>query len=174
MDHRARPLNAAEGPPTRETPDDKEVGPMYKKILAAVDGTSHGAAVVEAVASLAKLTGAEVQVIHIRPSQVIGGVIASTVVPVEETDESRQVVDAAVARLRGDGITADGEVDEGLREELAAILIDRAEELGSDLIAVGPGHYSGISGLLHPSVSRGVAKVAPVSVLLVRGEGEAA
>ncbi|BBB02069.1 hypothetical protein RVR_9777 [Actinacidiphila reveromycinica] len=143
---------------------------MYKKILAAVDGTSHGAAVVEAVASLAKLTGAEVQVIHIRPSQVIGGAIASTVVPVEESDESRRVVDEAVARLRGEGITADGEVDEGLREELAAILTERADALGSDLIAVGPGHYSGISGLLHPSVSRGVAKVAHVSVLLVRAD----
>jgi nucleotide-binding universal stress UspA family protein len=148
---------------------------MYKNILATVDGSSHGDAVVETVASLAKLTGASVQVIHIRPSQVIGGAISSTVVPVEEREESRRVVDEAVARLGAEGVTADGEVDEGLREELAAILIERAEALGSDLIAVGPGHYTGVSGFLHPSVSRGVAKQSPVSVLLVRSaDGDAA
>ncbi|WNI16424.1 universal stress protein [Actinacidiphila sp. ITFR-21] len=143
---------------------------MYKNILTAVDGSAHGTAVLDAVASLAKLTEGKVHVIHILPSEVISGGITSTVVPVEEIAQSRQVVDDAVARLRDEGITADGEVDEGLRGELAAILVDRAEALGSDLIVVGPGHYSGISALLHPSVSRGVAKSSPVSVLLVRSE----
>jgi nucleotide-binding universal stress UspA family protein len=140
---------------------------MYKKILAAVDGSDHGEAVLDAVTELVKLTGGTVHVIHIRPSQVLGGGLATTVAPIEEAEESRKVLDDALARLRGAGVTADGEVDEGLREDLAAILVERAEQLGSDLIAVGPGHYSGISALLHPSVSRGVAKAAQVSVLLV-------
>jgi nucleotide-binding universal stress UspA family protein len=144
---------------------------MYKNILTAVDGSAHGAAVLDAVSSLAKLTGGRVHVIHIRPSAIIaGGLTGGAVVPVEETAEGRQVVDEAVARLRADGVTADGEVDEGLRQDLAAILVERAEALGSDLIAVGPGHYSGISALLHSSVSQGVAKTSPVSVLLVHSE----
>jgi|GEM_PF-2211738 nucleotide-binding universal stress UspA family protein len=147
---------------------------MYKKILAAVDGSDHGDAVIDAVAGLAKLTGGTVHVVHIRPSQVLGGGLATTVAPVEEAEESRKVLDDALARLREAGVTADGEVDEGLREDLAAILVERAEEVGSDLIAVGPGHYSGISALLHPSVSRGVAKTAHVSVLLVHGSAEQA
>ena len=68
---------------------------MYKKILTAVDGSSHGDAVLEAVASLAKLTGAAVHVIHIRPSQIIAdGLTGGTVVQVEESAESRLVVDA--------------------------------------------------------------------------------
>lgn len=145
---------------------------MYKSILAAVDGSAHGAAVLEATASLAKLTGAAAHVIHIRPSQVISGGLTSTVVPTEEGDESRRVVEEALARLRAEGITADGEVDEGLREDLAAILVERAGQIGADLIAVGPGHYSGIAALLHPSVSRGVARQAQVSVLLVHSEAE--
>ncbi|SFE32323.1 Nucleotide-binding universal stress protein, UspA family [Actinacidiphila alni] len=143
---------------------------MYKNILAAVDGSAHGGAVLDAVSALAKLTGGAVHVIHVRPSQVISSGISGTVVPTEEREESRQVVDDALARLRADGITAEGEVDEGLREDLAAILVERAEALGSDLIAVGPGHYSGIAALLHPSVSRGVAKTSKVSVLLVHSE----
>jgi nucleotide-binding universal stress UspA family protein len=143
---------------------------MYKHILAAVDGSAHGSAVLDAVSSLAKLTGGAVHVIHIRPSQVISGGVTSTVVPVEEREESRKVVDDALVRLRAEGITADGEVDEGLREDVAAILVERAETLGSDLIAVGPGHYSGIAALLHPSVSRGVARTSHVSVLLVHSE----
>jgi nucleotide-binding universal stress UspA family protein len=144
---------------------------MYKKILAAVDGSEHGTAVLDTVASLAKLGGASVHVIHIRPDQVVpGGITAGVVVSTEEADESRAVVDEALDRLRAEGITADGEVDEGLREELAAILVERAEVLGSDLIAVGPGHYRGIAAFLHASVSNGVAKNAPVSVLLVRGQ----
>lgn len=144
---------------------------MFKRILAAVDGTPHSAAVVETVGSLAKATGAGVHVIHIRPSQVIGvGLTGGAVVTVEEAAEGRQVVDEALARLRAAGVAAEGEVDEGVREDLAAILVDRAAELGSDLIAVGPGHYHGIAALLHVSVSNGVAKTAPVSVLLVRSE----
>jgi nucleotide-binding universal stress UspA family protein len=143
---------------------------MYKNILTAVDGSAHGSAVLDAVSSLAKLTGGIVHVIHVRPSQVIAGGITGTVVPVEERAEGQQVVAEALARLRADGITADGEVDEGLREDLAGILVERAEALGSDLIAVGPGHYSGIAALLHVSVSRGVAKTSPVSVLLVHSE----
>ncbi|MFI1095698.1 universal stress protein [Streptomyces sp. NPDC020917] len=144
---------------------------MYKKILAAVDGSEYGTAVLDTVASLAKLSGASVHVIHIRPDQVVaGGITAGVVVSTEEADESRTLVNEAVDRLRSEGITAEGEVDEGLREELAAILVERAEALGSDLIAVGPGHYRGISAFLHASVSSGVAKHAPVSVLLVRGQ----
>ena len=107
---------------------------MYKNILTAVDGSAHGAAVLDAVSSLAKLTGGRVHVIHIRPSAIIaGGLTGGTVVPVEETAEGRQIVDEAVARLRADGVTADGEVDEGLRQDLASILVERAEALGSDL-----------------------------------------
>ncbi|WUH89217.1 universal stress protein [Streptomyces sp. NBC_00433] len=143
---------------------------MYKNILAAVDGTPHGAGVLDTAASLAGLTGASVHVIHIRPTQVITDGISGGAYATEEAAEGRQVVEDALARLRADGITADGEVDEGLREDLAGILVDRAAALGSDLIAVGPGHYSGISALLHSSVSRGVAKASPVSVLLVRTE----
>ncbi|SDN53236.1 universal stress protein [Actinacidiphila guanduensis] len=144
---------------------------MYKKILAAVDGSAHGNAVLDSVAELAKLTGGTVHVIHIRPSLVYDAGLATSVVPTEDAAEGQTVVDEALAVLREKGITAEGEVDEGLREDLAAILVERAEALGSDLIAVGPGHYSGISALLHPSVSRGVAKTARVSVLLVHSEG---
>ena len=144
---------------------------MYKNILAAVDGTVHGEAVLDAVAPLAKLTGATVHVIHIRPIQVVGGGFApSAVVSAEEDADGQRVVDRALARLRGDGVTAEGEVDDGLRAELADILVDRAKALGSDLIAVGPGHYSGIAALLHASVSQDVARIAPASVLLVRSE----
>ncbi|SEO91771.1 universal stress protein [Actinacidiphila rubida] len=143
---------------------------MYKKILAAVDGSDNGQAVLDTVASLAKLSGASVHVIHIRPDQVVaGGITAGVVVSTEEANEGTEVVEAALTRLRAEGIAAEGEVDEGLREELAAILVERAEALGSDLIAVGPGHYRGFSAFLHASVSNGVAKNAPVSVLLVRG-----
>ncbi|WP_333767098.1 universal stress protein [Streptomyces sp. IBSBF 2435] len=143
---------------------------MYKNILAAVDGTTHGAGVLDTVASLAALTGGQVHVIHIRASRVITDGISGGLYTAEDPAEGRQVLDEALARLRAAGITAEGEVDEGLREDLAAILVERADALGSDLIVVGPGHHSGISALLHASVSRGVAKAASVSVLLVRGE----
>jgi nucleotide-binding universal stress UspA family protein len=143
---------------------------MYKNILATIDGTPHGAAVLDTVSSLAKLTGASVHVVHIRPSQIITDGISGAVVTAEEPAEGRQVLEEALARLREDGVGAAGEVDEGLREDVAGILVERAEALGSDLIVVGPGHHSGISALLHPSVSRSVAKAAAVSVLLVRTE----
>jgi nucleotide-binding universal stress UspA family protein len=144
---------------------------MYKNILVALDGTAHGTTVLDAVTPLAKATGATVHVIHIRPLQMLGGSFApSTVVSPEPDADGERIVQEALARLRADGVTADGEVVDGPREDLADLLVRRARALGSDLIAVAPGHHGGIVALLHASVSSGVARIAPVSVLLVHSE----
>jgi hypothetical protein len=62
------------------------------------------------------------------------------------------------------------EADPWYKNILVARARARPRALGSDLIVVGPGHYSGISALLYSSVSRGVARFAPASVLLVHSE----
>jgi nucleotide-binding universal stress UspA family protein len=136
---------------------------MYKHILTAIDSSPRGDRVLDAVEYLAGITGADVQVLHAEERQVI----ADQVVDLETDEEARAVVEQAVARLRGAGITADGEVIHVLHEAVPDNILTRARELDSDLIVLGPRHHGRLGALLGASVSHEVSLHASVSLLLV-------
>jgi nucleotide-binding universal stress UspA family protein len=136
---------------------------MYKRILAAIDSSERSDRVLETVEGLARLTGAAVDVVHVDPSQIV----YDTVVEVEDEQEAQAVVDNALARLKGAGVTAHGRVLTGFRGEIAGLVADQARELGSDLIVLGPGHHTKLGVLFGESVSEKVAFHTPTSVLLV-------
>ncbi|MCI2420015.1 universal stress protein [Saccharopolyspora sp. K220] len=139
---------------------------MYKNILVAVDGTPVTDTVVDTVMSLAKVTLATVHALHIKPSDFLYGPVPA-VVDLEDDQQAQDVVDAALARLRRAGITAEGEVLPGQQQLRADAILQYAHRLGCDLIVLGPGHHAGLGAVLHDSVSRAVVARTPVSVLLV-------
>ncbi|WP_371785023.1 universal stress protein [Streptosporangium subroseum] len=136
---------------------------MYKHILTAIDSSPRGDRVLDAVEYLAGVTGADVQVLHAEEREIF----ADQVVDLETDEEARAIVDRAVARLRGAGITAEGEVIHVLREGVPDNILARARELGSDLIVLGPRHHGRLGALLGASVSHEVSLHASVSLLLV-------
>jgi MFS transporter, ACDE family, multidrug resistance protein len=104
-------------------------------VLVAVDATSRGATVTAAAAKLATERGTAVEVLHVHRTEVI------------EEDavdrESRQMAAAVLAlrleQLRKADVPAGGEVVHtfGNRDDAAQAVLDRADEVGAQLVVVG-------------------------------------
>ncbi|MFK4148882.1 universal stress protein [Streptomyces sp. NPDC004065] len=139
---------------------------MFHRILVAVDGSPAARGAVRTTAELASMTGAKVRVLHIDPSEVV----YDTVVGLEDDSTAHQVLDSAVALLRGAGVETDGELLDGLVPDVAAAVHRAAEDFDADLVVVSPHHRGRLAAWLSPSVSDAVAHSSRVAVLLARGE----
>jgi len=69
---------------------------MFEHILSALDGSQHDTKTLAATKELAKLSGAQVRVLHVREGHFIG---RAGIVPSEEHDHAARIVDQAVADL---------------------------------------------------------------------------
>ena len=76
---------------------------MFSRILVAVDGSDFGTVAVDFATSLAHDLGARVRVVHVN-ELIVGG----RGVAYESESEAMEIVDSAVAALRGRRIGADG------------------------------------------------------------------
>src|SRR4030081_1976387 len=92
---------------------------MLEKIVAAIDSDpERSAKVVQATRELALAHGSEVLVAHVREVERPGGGLARAgAIPpalhLETEEQARELVDAAVGRLRGEGVRARGQVGPG-------------------------------------------------------------
>ncbi|OIV36927.1 hypothetical protein BIV57_13690 [Mangrovactinospora gilvigrisea] len=136
---------------------------MYGTILAALDTTPEGDRVLEQAAGLAKATGARVRVLHVRAADVTIG----AAVEEEEESASKEFLDGAVARLRDQGVDADGELAESIRPLLPQAVMDAVEGAGADLLVLGRRRHGAVASLIVGSVADGVAHRTDVPVLLV-------
>ncbi|MFI6080802.1 universal stress protein [Streptomyces sp. NPDC051217] len=100
---------------------------MYRNILVAVDGTPAIDAVVDTTMSLAKYARTTM---HVRPSDFLYSP-APAVLGLEDDQRAKDVVDAAVARLRHAGIITNGEMLHGQRRLRADAVLREANRLGS-------------------------------------------
>ena len=76
---------------------------MFNRILVATDGTDSGDAAVSFTAALAREHSATVRVVHVNELLVGGRGVAT-----ESEPEAMDIVDGAVARLRGAAVDVDG------------------------------------------------------------------
>ncbi len=76
---------------------------MFSRIVVATDGTESGEAAVSFATALAQEHSATVRVVHVNELLVGGRGVAA-----ESELEAMDIVDRAVARLRGAGVDADG------------------------------------------------------------------
>lgn len=76
----------------------------------------------------------------------------------------------AAEKARQSGITAETALLDAKGERIAGVIKDDALHWRADLIVIGTHGRSGLSRLLLGSVAEGVARDAPVPVLLVRTE----
>ena len=85
---------------------------MYERLLVAVDHSEVSERVLAAARDLAKLSGGEIWVVHVREAESMG---RGGVMQVETTDEAKSTLDSAVAELAGVGIKAHGEMRHTIR-----------------------------------------------------------
>ena len=141
---------------------------MHQVIVVGTDGSSTADAAVQRAATLAKLTGARVELVSgYRDNYAMAASVALPVV--DMTEDARKAADGclaqAAARLRSDGVQVETHCMPG---DAADALIDVAEATEADLIVVGSKGMRGGRRFLLGNVPNKVSHHAPCSVMIVR------
>jgi len=132
------------------------------KILLAVDASTASDSAIDVVATRPWPAGSTIEVFSVvEPAHVWS--VPSLVEGLRQASED--YVHSAAERLRGRGMPASTRVAFG---EPKSAIVDRAGEIGADLIVVGSRGTVGLQQLLLGSVANAVARFAPCSVEIVR------
>ena len=147
---------------------------MYQRILVPVDGSATS---VRALQEAIKLAGgkAQLRLVHvieqIYPLDTEGyAYIDHTALQEAVRHTGERVLAQAAEETRRLGVAAEIVLLEASGERVAAVIGGEARNWPADLIVIGTHGRSGLSRLLLGSVAEGVARGAPVPVLLVRSE----
>ena len=151
---------------------------MTKKFLVAVDGSDHGWQALDMAASLAKLSDAELVVIHVVPyepmSEGLKQFAKAEGIPIEEESARYHA-----GRTLADTITTEAEV-RATKDGLARVITytaegDTANEIvamakseGVDMLFLGSRGLGEVTGLLLGSVSHKVMNLARCTCVTVK------
>lgn len=151
---------------------------MYERILVALDGSELAEQVLPYVTELVRPFGSSIRLLRVSPLPTVlpppGSVgLPPAVVPPPfdpAAGEAERQASAAYlaelgARLRAQGLTVTEEHPEGAA---ADVILERAREVGADLIAMTTHGRSGLSRFVFGSVAEAVVHQAPCPILLVR------
>ncbi|HBU29940.1 MAG: hypothetical protein A2X71_12195 [Thiobacillus sp. GWE1_62_9] len=126
-----------------------------KHILLATDGSPHSEVATEAAGRIARQSRLPISVVSVVTSSHND----------ERRAEAERAVAAAVERLKGLGLQAEGQVAEGRPDDA---IIKTAEAAGADLIVLGSHGRTGLTKVLLGSVAERVIGHSPCPVLVVR------
>jgi nucleotide-binding universal stress UspA family protein len=151
------------------------VGPEFKRLLVAVDGSDNAARAVKVAVILAEKFGAELIVCHVIPTPSYSLAQAGIVGPATilsdyfaaARKDAKKVVDEAVRLAEMEGVKATGVIRDNVFSVVEAI-VKLAEDRNVDLIVIGTRGLTGFRRLLIGSVSSGVVSHAHCPVFLVR------
>jgi nucleotide-binding universal stress UspA family protein len=137
---------------------------MFKRIIAAVDGSEHSHHALQYAKGLAECFGADLYLVHVFPhtSDLLGYEEYEKLV-VRRTTAGQEILQDAVRRLGKTSLVVHEELLEG--PEAEAILAV-AEARQADLIVMGTRGLSTLQGLLVGSVSHKVTRHATCPVML--------
>jgi len=139
---------------------------MFTKILLATDGSLSAAEAARYAGQLARLTSAQVIVLHAYPRvpAFLGEPDFSRLIH-ENLAEAERIVAPALEQLLAAGVDASAEILEGPPAEA---ILAVAENSRCDLIVLGTRGYGQLAGMLLGSVSHKVLANATLPVLVVR------
>ena len=143
----------------------------YKRILVAIDHSDHRRQVIAAAADLAQKLGSEVVVVHAQEDLLPWSEVVGMWPPPDDVREQMSkrhltLLEEATNHLRDSGVSVAYELLPG-GTSVASRIIDKAEEIGADLITIGAKGSSELVGLLIGSVSHKVIHLARCHVLVV-------
>jgi nucleotide-binding universal stress UspA family protein len=141
----------------------------YRNVLAAIDllpGSEHGLAGAARIAPAAKLTAVHAYEV------VFEGALQRAGVQTEEIEQHRaQVFQQSLAETRRLSEAATGDADRFLpmveRGDAAALILEREQSLGADLVVISQRTRSAVEALVLGSVTRHVLADAKADVLVV-------
>jgi nucleotide-binding universal stress UspA family protein len=140
---------------------------MYKKILVAIENSTADRTILAHVADLARLTGAELLLVHVADGWAARHFDELKLRESEEMKSDRAYLEQVRVGLADQGLTVHTELAMG---DPASQLIRVAEEERVDLIAMSTHGHRFLSDLLHGTTADRVRHLVKVPVLLLRAQ----
>ena len=140
---------------------------MYRRILVALENSAADRTIIKHVTQLAKLTGAELLLVHVADGWVARNFDQLRLRESEEMKADRLYLDQVRADLAGQGFTVQAELAMG---DPATELIRTAETNDVDLIAMSTHGHRFLADVLHGTTADRVRHLVKVPVLLLRAQ----
>ena len=140
---------------------------MYRRILVAVENSSADRTILEHVTKLAKLTGAELLLVHVADGWAARNFDQLKLRESEEMKSDRAYLEGLRETLAAQGFTVQTKLAMG---DPATELIRSAEEQGVDLIAMSTHGHRFLADVLHGTTADRVRHLVKVPVLLLRAQ----
>ena len=140
---------------------------MYKRILVAVENAAADRTIITHVIKLAKLTGAELLLVHVADGWVARHFEDLKLRESEEMKNDRAYLEALRTELAGLGFTVDAHLAMG---DPATELVKAANQQQVDLIAMSTHGHRFISDLLYGATADRVRHLVKVPVLLLKAQ----
>ena len=138
---------------------------MYRRILVAVENSQADRTILAHVGQLAKLTGAELLLVHVADGWAARNFDQLNLRESEEMRDDRVYIEGLATRLTADGLSAEALLATG---DPSAEIAAAAERERCDLIAMSTHGHRFIADLIYGSVANGVRHMTSVPVLLLR------
>lgn len=138
---------------------------MYKRILAAIDGSDHSRLVIPTAIEVGRKFQSEVFVLHISEHDRGRAAVFNTESPADAT----RMVGDAVKAVREAGVEATGDVQDVAAGRVAHSIVSTAAALECDLIVMGTRGLSDVQGVFLGSVTHQVLHMASIAVLVAKG-----
>jgi nucleotide-binding universal stress UspA family protein len=138
---------------------------MYRRILVAIEHSAADRTIVAHVAALAKLTNAELLLVHVADGFAARNFEQLKLRESEEIQDDRAYLDQLRDELRGQGLTVDTRL---LMGDPASQLVQAAGAESVDLIAMATHGHRFLSDLVHGTTADRVRHLVKMPVLLVR------
>jgi universal stress protein A len=140
---------------------------MYQRILVAIENSAADRTILAHVSQLAKLTGAELLLVHVADGWAARHFDELKLRESEEMKADREYLERLQADLRAQGFQVDTELAKG---DPATQLIKTAEERCVDLIAMSTHGHRFLGDILRGATADRVRHLVKVPVLLLRAQ----
>jgi len=140
---------------------------MYRRILVAVENSQADRTILDHVAGLAKMTGAELLLVHVADGWAARNFDQLQLRESEEMKSDRAYLEGLRETLTSQGFTVQTKLAMG---DPATELIRSAEEQGVDLIAMSTHGHRFLADVLHGTTADRVRHLVKVPVLLLRAQ----
>ena len=140
---------------------------MYKRILVAVEHSAADKTILKHVTALARLTGAELLLVHVADGWAARNFDQLKLRESEEMKSDRAYLESLKADLAAEGLTVSTQLAMG---DPAQELIRAADEQQVDLIAMSTHGHRFLSDVIHGATADRVRHLVKIPVLLLRAQ----
>jgi nucleotide-binding universal stress UspA family protein len=138
---------------------------MYRRILVAVENSQADRTILEHVARLAKLTGAELLLVHVADGWAARNFDQLNLRESEEMKADRAYLETLQGELRSQGFSVSTHLAMG---DPSTELVRVATTCAADLIAMSTHGHKGLSDVIHGATADRVRHEVRIPVLLLR------